>query len=178
MSIRVCESPPSDGWARAFAAESAARASVLDGQSFELHHIGSTAIRGIWAKPIIDMLLVIPSLAELDASAGRLVLAGYEAKGEFGIPGRRYFRKSSADRIRTHHLHAFAAGSPHVTRHLAFRDYMNEHPAAARAYSALKRELAAAHSEEMDACIAGKNGFVRSHEAQALAWAGADAGGT
>ena len=148
-----------------------------DGQSFELHHIGSTAIRGIWAADHRHAARDTQPRGWLDASAGRLVLAGYEAKGEFGIPGRRYFRKSSADRIRTHHLHAFAAGSPRDLAPCVPRLHERASRRGACLKQRVERELAAAHSEEMDACIAGKNGFVRSHEAQALAWAGADAGG-
>jgi GrpB-like predicted nucleotidyltransferase (UPF0157 family) len=96
---------------------------------------------------------------------------GYEAKGEFGIPGRRYFRKDDAEGIRTHQVHAFGAGSPGAARHLAFRDYMRAHPGIAREYGALKARLARAHPHDMQAYMDGKDAFVREHERRALLWA-------
>ena len=67
---------------------------------------------------------------------------GYEAMGEFGLVGRRYFRKENPANIRTHHVHIYQANSPEVKRHLAFRDYMIAHPQDAEQYSLLKQKLA------------------------------------
>jgi GrpB-like predicted nucleotidyltransferase (UPF0157 family) len=174
--------PPNPGWAQQARAACAELLAVLAGQpaeqpdklDAELHHIGSTAISGgagIWAKPIIDLMLVVRELPALDAATPRLVAAGWEAMGEFGIPGRRYFRRHDAQGVRSHHLHAFARGSAHIKRHLAFCDYMNQHPEAAQAYSQLKQGLARQHGDNMAAYIDGKDSFVREHEALALAWA-------
>jgi GrpB-like predicted nucleotidyltransferase (UPF0157 family) len=135
-----------------------------------LHHIGSTAIPGIRAKPIIDLLLEVTDVAELDGRASDMEELGYEGKGEFGIPGRRYFRKDNASGVRTHHVHAFQAGSPEVERHLAFRDYMIAHPAAAQAYSELKQELAREHPDDIGAYVAGKDPFIKEHQPRAIAW--------
>ena len=88
-----------------------------------LHHIGSTAIPGIFAKPIIDLLLEVGNIGELDDRSSFMGELGYEAMGEFGIPGRRYDRKNNASGIRTHQVHAYESGSPEVERHIAFRDY-------------------------------------------------------
>jgi GrpB-like predicted nucleotidyltransferase (UPF0157 family) len=103
-------------WAAAFAREAAAIHDALGDVPIALHHVGSTAIPGIVAKPVIDMLGVVPRVEALDAHASRLVALGYEALGEFGVAGRRYFRKDAPDRTRTHQLHAFAADSPEVAR--------------------------------------------------------------
>src|SRR3546814_9547675 len=108
-----------------------------------MHHIGSTSIPGIHAKPIIDMLAVTSDLSLLDGCESRIASLGYEALGEFGIPGRRYFRKDNSTGERTHQIHAFRTGSPQITRHLQFRDYLIAHPAVARDYDVLKRRLAA-----------------------------------
>lgn len=162
--------PPDPAWPAAFAREAQVLAAALHALPHEVHHIGSTAIAGMPAKPVIDMLLLVDDLAALDRHAGALVHAGYEAKGEFGIPQRRYFRKHSAAGVRTHHLHAFERGSTGAERHLAFRDYMNAEPAAAQAYAALKAELVARHPGDVDAYIAGKQAFVAAQEAAALAW--------
>src|SRR6185312_308974 len=87
-----------------------------------IHHIGSTSIPGIHAKPIIDMLAVASDLSRVDEYSERMRAIGYEVMGEFGIGGRRYFRRDNAVGVRTEQVRTFADGSPHVTRHLAFRD--------------------------------------------------------
>lgn len=161
---------PQLDWPRAFASEAARISQALGDLDHEVHHIGSTSINDIFAKPIIDMLLLVTSLEELDAKTHRLEASGYEAKGEYGIPQRRYFRLHSAQGARTHHLHAFTRGSEGDIRHRAFRDYMNKHPQAAKAYSDLKRELAAMHPGDHGAYMDGKDAFVKKHELLALAW--------
>ncbi len=164
--------PHDPAWAGAFAAEAQAIGEALEGPLIALHHIGSTAIPGILAKPIIDMLAEVRDLADLDQATPALVALGYQAMGEFGIPGRRYYRKEDAAGTRTHHLHAFAQGSPHIVRHLAFRDYLRAHPARAADYDALKQRLAA----DPDHYVQRKGPFVLATEAEALAWS-ADRGG-
>lgn len=163
---------PDPAWPAAFAREARRISASLSPLQAVLHHIGSTAIRGIHAKPIIDMLLVVPDVWALDHRGEDMRALGYEAMGEFGIPGRRYFRKSDAAGRRTHHVHAFESGSPHVQRHLAFRDYMNSHASAAQAYGVLKQTLAATFPRDIEAYVAGKNSFIQEHEAKALAYYG------
>jgi GrpB-like predicted nucleotidyltransferase (UPF0157 family) len=163
-------------WATDFAAEADQIRGQLQHLAPQMHHIGSTAIAGIYAKPVIDMLLVVTDLRALDTANARMQSLGYEVMGEFGIPGRRYFRKNSAQGTRTHHVHAFAVGDANIERHLAFRDYMNRHPAAAAAYSALKQRLAAMHASDIDAYIDGKDAFIKAYEAKALTWRALGAG--
>jgi GrpB-like predicted nucleotidyltransferase (UPF0157 family) len=136
----------------------------------ELHHIGSTAIPGIVAKPVIDMLGIVPALDALDERAHRLAALGYEALGEFGIPGRRYFRKNAPDGVRTHQLHAFAPDSPEIERHLDFRNYLRAFPDEAAAYAALKQGLAESCDSDMDAYSNGKTQFIRAIERRAAQW--------
>ncbi len=93
--------------------------------------------------------------------------------GEFGIPGRRYFRKDTSSGIRTHQIHTFQAGSSEVERHLAFRDYMIAHPKEARNYTDLKRKLAAKHPDDIEAYMDGKDPYIKEHEAKAMKWASA-----
>ena len=135
-----------------------------------IHHIGSTSIPGIHAKPIIDMLAVASGLLQIDAYAERMRRIGYEAMGEFGIGGRRYFRRDNAAGVRTEQVHAFAAESPHLRRHLAFRDFLRSHPELAQEYSQLKQRLAAANPLDIEAYMDGKETFIRQTEAQALEW--------
>ncbi|MGY0216537.1 GrpB family protein [Endozoicomonadaceae bacterium StTr2] len=133
-----------------------------------LHHIGSTSVPGLVAKPVIDILVAVESLDALDQQAARLEELGYEAKGEFGIPGRRYFRKG-ADK-RTHQIHAFAASDDNIQRHLAFRDYLTAFPEIAEEYSELKRQIASESGEDVEAYYASKDEFIRHHEKKALCW--------
>lgn len=170
--------PPDPAWAGRYAAEAARIRAALAEVDVEIHHIGSTAIRGIAAKPIVDLLLEVAELAALDARSAAMSGLGYEAMGEFGLPGRRYFRRSTPDGVRLFHVHAFQRGSAEARRHLAFRDYMIAHPAAAQAYGALKQRLAREFPDDMPAYMDGKDAFVKQHEALALAWyprRGADA---
>jgi GrpB-like predicted nucleotidyltransferase (UPF0157 family) len=170
---RVIVVPYDPQWTEEFARASAEIKTALGDTLLEIHHIGSTAIPGMWAKPVIDLLPVVEDLAALDARAAEMESLGYEVMGEFGIPGRRYFRRDNAAGERTHHVHAFQRGSPHVVRHLAFRDFMRAHPESAREYAELKCRLAAAHPDDIEAYMDGKDAFVKRMEAQAVAWASA-----
>lgn len=161
-------------WPEEFARESAAIASALGGILTAIHHIGSTAILGIRAKPIIDMLAVTTDIYLLDESPSPLEALGYEALGEFGIPGRRYFRKNNAgDNVgaeRTHQIHAFQTGSPEISRHLLFRDYLRAHPDAARDYDALKQRLAESFPNDISSYTDGKDSFIHDLEMKAATW--------
>jgi GrpB-like predicted nucleotidyltransferase (UPF0157 family) len=135
-----------------------------------IHHIGSTAIPGMYAKPIIDILLEVVDIVRLDSLVTGMASLGYECLGEYGIRGRRYFRKDNSSGTRTHQVHAFQHGDRHIHRHLAFRDYLIAHADVANAYSDLKRELAAKHPEDAEAYMDGKEPFINAHQAKALAW--------
>jgi GrpB-like predicted nucleotidyltransferase (UPF0157 family) len=161
-------------WVPAFETASGEIAAALQDNLDEIHHIGSTAIPGMPAKPIIDMLAVVADLTALDQNAAEMQSLGYEVMGEFGIAGRRYFRRDNALGQRTHHVHAFPSGSPHIHRHLAFRDFLRAHPALAEQYVAVKRRSAEAHPNDMNADNEGKDSFVKEIEKRALAWAAAN----
>lgn len=157
-------------WQRAFASEASAIRAALDDLPIRLHHIGSTAIPDILAKPIIDLLGEVADPGQIDARQDALEGLGYEAMGAFGIAGRRYFRKFDAAGRRTHHLHVFAVGSPHIARHLAFRDYLRAHPRIAAAYSDLKSALVAQTDGQAGSYMDGKDPFIQRTEQDAIAW--------
>lgn len=163
--------PHRDSWRQDFEIEAGKIREALGSLLIVLHHIGSTAIPGINAKPIIDILAVVTSIEALDAHVKDVQALGYESMGEFGIPSRRYFRKDDDSGTRTHHLHAFEFQSPHIVRHLAFRDYLISHPETARAYSDLKRRLVQTCNGDIDAYVDGKDAFVKEVERKALEWA-------
>jgi len=166
--IRVVAHDP--GWTAKFELEAERIVEAIGEVVVRAHHIGSTAISGMKAKPVIDVLLEVASLQALDQKAALLESLGYEALGEFGISGRRYFRLDDSSGTRMFQVHAFEAGVPDVIRHIAFRDYMRAHSSAAVAYGALKERLAKAHPHDRSAYIDGKDAFVKEHERLALLW--------
>ncbi|MEO1679635.1 MAG: GrpB family protein [Pseudomonadota bacterium] len=157
-------------WKFDFEREAAALRDALRSTGIVFHHIGSTSIEGILAKPIIDLLGAADDLGEIDTRSAVLEQLGYEAMGEYGIDGRRYFRKINGCGIRTHHLHIFVNGSPHIDRHLAFRDYLRAHSERAAEYSDLKARLAASDKVSWDDYVKGKAPFIRATEQDALKW--------
>ena len=157
-------------WPAEFAREATAIRAALADLEIELHHIGSTAVEGLSAKPVIDILLIVSSLAVLDASPDRLVSLGYEGRGEFGVPGRRFFQKTRDDGARTHQIHAYATGDGAIRRHLDFRDFLKAHSIVADAYVRLKAELAEQHGDDIEAYAEGKTTFVREVERIAAEW--------
>ena len=169
--MRKVEVVPHDPkWQEAFEVESTSVADALGENVFAVHHIGSTAIPGIYAKPIIDLLVEVKDIIKVDGQSSAMESLGYKIMGEFGIPGRRFFHKDNQESIRTHHIHTFEIASAQVERHLAFRDYMLAHPEDAKKYSELKRELARKYPQNIDEYIDGKNGFIKEMDKKAAQW--------
>jgi GrpB-like predicted nucleotidyltransferase (UPF0157 family) len=169
--MRKVEIVPHDPrWREAFEAEAKQVAFALGENVTAVHHIGSTAIPNIYAKPVIDLLVEVRNITEVDSQSSAMESLGYEVMGEFGIPGRRYFRKDNQEGIRTHQIHAFETGSAEVERHLAFRDYMIANPEDAQRYSELKRQLAEEHPQSMDGYMNGKDGFIKEMDLTAAQW--------
>ncbi|MGD9890018.1 MAG: GrpB family protein [Dehalococcoidia bacterium] len=145
-------------WPRWFDAERDRLLQVLGVVAVRIDHIGSTAVPGLAAKPVIDILAIVEPFPLPPALIAGVESLDYEFKGEYGIVGRQYFRT----RPHARHLHVFAPGSLEVGRHLLFRDYLRSHPEAAREYGTLKRRLAAEHRRNREAYTDGKAGLVRA----------------
>jgi GrpB-like predicted nucleotidyltransferase (UPF0157 family) len=163
-TIEVVDYDPA--WPSLFEAERNLLCETLGDVVVEIYHIGSTAVPGLAAKPIIDINLVVTDLQVLDELTGKMASIGYVAKGEFGIPGRRYFQKGG-DR-RTHQLHAFPQDDPNTVRHLAFRDYLRANPKVAEEYAMLKKDIAATCNNDIDRYCDGKDAYVKRIEATAI----------
>ena len=161
--------PHSPGWAARLRAEADRLTAVLGDEVVATHHIGSTAIPGINAKPIIDILLAVREVERLDELGPEMATLGYEGRGEFGLPGRRYFARTTDGR-RTHQIHAYKTGNPGLERYLALRDYLIFHPENAEAYGRLKVNLAKEFPTDIEGYRAGKDAFIKETEKKAVAW--------
>ena len=154
-------------WPLKYERERKAIAEILDGNGISIYHIGSTSVPGLVAKPIIDMMAVVRSLEKVDDARGKFSELGYEYLGEFGIAGRRYFRKGGDER--THQIHIFQADDwNNIERHLAFRDYMRTHEKERAEYAKIKTALAQRFPYDIDGYCDGKDAFVREMEKRAL----------
>lgn len=168
--MKVFVVPHDPAWKLAFEREAEAIRFALGDGAIDLHHIGSTAIPGILAKPIIDLLGVVDDLEALDRRNPVMQGLGYEPKGAFGIEGRRYFPKSDTAGQRTHHLHVFGRGSAHIDRHLAFRDYLRSDASKAAEYSELKARVTVGEGVTWDDYMDAKDPFIAATEKDAVDW--------
>ena len=160
--------PYQSEWASEYMREADRLREVFGARLKQIYHMGSTSVPGLAAKPIIDILPVVDALEGIEQFDAQMEALGYEAKGEFGMPGRRYYRKGGDER--THHIHLYATGNREIKRHLVFRDYLRAHPEEAAAYGALKEQLATTYPLDIEAYIAGKDAFVKELEQRAIAW--------
>jgi GrpB-like predicted nucleotidyltransferase (UPF0157 family) len=147
------------------------RLQVLGPNLVAVHHIGSTSVPGLIAKPIIDLMPIVTSLTSLDGQRQHIEALGYRWHGEFGIPGRRYCTLADEAGVRLVQLHFFKTDSPHVERHVAFRDYLRAHPAEANAYAIEKRRAQGLHPNNSHAYADEKDKWIRIAETKALVWA-------
>jgi GrpB-like predicted nucleotidyltransferase (UPF0157 family) len=169
MPSRYTFADYSPEWPREFGQEVARLEPLLGDQLVTVHHIGSTSVPGLAAKPILDLLPVVRDITRIDDCTTTLEGAGYKAWGECGLPGRRYFTRDRGA-LRTHNLHVYQADDPAIERHLAFCAYLRSHDKARLEYDALKREVYARHPEDIEAYNDGKNTWIKQIERLTLEW--------
>jgi GrpB-like predicted nucleotidyltransferase (UPF0157 family) len=156
-------------WPSEFKQEAERLQALLGDELVTVHHIGSTSVPGLAAKPIIDLLPLVRNIAHIDDRTSMLQEAGYQAWGEYGLAGRRYFTKDRGV-FRTHNVHIYQADHPEVERHLAFCAYLRSHEQARTEYEALKREVYARHPADNAAYNDGKNVWIKQLEPLAIEW--------
>ncbi|TFE02286.1 GrpB family protein [Jeotgalibacillus salarius] len=167
--MKVIVSSYNNDWVRLYEEEAEKIMDIFRDQLLDIHHIGSTSVPGLQAKPIIDILPILKNVKEADRQAHQMEMLGYESMGEYGLSGRRYFRKGGEQR--THHVHMYDVSSQYeIDRHLAFRDYLREHPQEAASYGALKVRLSRTYPNDIEAYIEGKNNVIKLLERKALGW--------
>lgn len=153
--------PYSAGWPVLAERELGRLGHTLHGLVVEAHHIGSTAVPGLSAKPVVDLLLVVRGVAELDDREAAVRHLGYRCRGENGIAGRRYYTlDDTLTGRRQFQVHCFAPESGEIGRHLAFRDYLRTHPETARDYAAEKQRCRELYPDDSNAYCDAKAGWI------------------
>ena len=146
-------------WPGLFAAEAARLRDACGALPVSLEHIGSTAVPGLCAKPVLDILAGHPPGARVESYVEPFRRAGYEHRGDAGIPGRQFFRRG---RPRAYHVHLVERGGALWREYLAFRDLLRADPVARHAYAEVKRDLAARYPRDRESYIDGKASLVRA----------------
>lgn len=175
MQVQVVPYRPM--WAQMFADERARIMAALGDVIREIEHVGSTAVEGLAAKPVIDMMPGVGSLAAFEAADGitRMAALGYIYRADFTpiVPQRRYFvlRTGNPEHPEGngYQLHLVAHGGDWWERHIAFREYLRAHPHERDAYGAFKQRIAPSFTSTVDYSEA-KDDFMQPMEARALAW--------
>lgn len=169
MGRKIIVIPHDPSWREQYEQEAARLTAVFQPIFVTIHHIGSTAIPNIKAKPVIDILLEVTAVTAVNNLIEPMAQLGYISKGENGVPGRHYFRKGP-DAHHTHHLHVYGQGHPEIVRHLNFRDYLRYHPDEATEYSHLKERLAQKYSFDSVKYTNSKSAFIHAIDRKAHQW--------
>jgi len=164
--VTIVEYNPS--WSLLFEQEAANIRQVLGNLVLTIEHIGSTAVPGLAAKPIIDLMVGVRSLADGQQAVPALEALGYVYWREDPRPGRMFFVKGMPPfgLQRTHHVHVVEAYEEFWER-LLFRDYLRRHPDEAQRYEALKRDLAARFRTDRESYTNGKSEYIHKVMEQA-----------
>jgi GrpB-like predicted nucleotidyltransferase (UPF0157 family) len=162
--VAIVEYDPS--WPRRFDEASTELSAVLRGRAVRIEHVGSTAVPGLAAKPIIDIQVEVDTLLDADLvpaieGLGYEYVPDYEAE----FPRRRYFRRNDPDGRRTHHVHVVEhSDRAWSERHIAFRDWLRRHDDDRDRYAALKRRLADEFGANRAGYTDAKTAFIHQIE--------------
>ncbi|HZG18042.1 MAG TPA: GrpB family protein [Candidatus Bathyarchaeia archaeon] len=163
--------PWTENWFDLYRIEEILLRSIFFDELLEIHHIGSTSVPQIgFAKPIIDILMVVKDITQVDGYDEQMIQIGYQPRGEQGIHGRRYFSKGGDQR--THHVHIYETGNINIEYHLNFKEYLMNHPLEAKAYGELKLRLAEQSPDDVHFYQNGKDAFCKEIVRKAMEWAG------
>ena len=145
-------------WPREFERLRARVARVLGDVAVGIEHVGSTAVPGLAAKPVIDLDVIVRSPPDVQTAIQRLASLGYEHEGDLGVPGREAFRWPAGEP--RHHLYVCVDGSEPLREHLLFRDYLRSSPEAARLYGVTKKQAAMEFPNDRDAYSRAKGTLI------------------
>lgn len=145
-------------WPEVFERLRATIAPVVGDLAVAIEHVGSTAVPGLAAKPVIDLDVVVRAPSDVPMVVARLATLGYDHLGDLGVAGREAFRPP--DGSPPHHLYVCRSGGPALENHLALRDRLRRQPELAAAYGALKKRLAQRFPHDIDGYVVAKTDFV------------------
>lgn len=165
MKIRLTEYD--DKWIHKYEEEVNLLELIFGEEIITFEHFGSTSVPGMKAKPVIDMMCIVKDINKIDSFNEKMNSLGYDVAGEWGLPGRRLFRKGGENR--SHHIHFYQFDNPQIHRHLIFRDYLRSHPDVVELYTNLKEELAE-RFDDSSFYSQAKKPFVKEMENRALQW--------
>ena len=152
--------PYDERWRQDFLKIEAELTEALGQLIIGIEHVGSTSVRGLSAKPIIDIDVVIKDYSGLGDVVSALGRIGYQHEGNLGIAGREAFKYDGKEHLQKHHLYVCPEDSPELKRHLAFRDYLRTHPGAIWEYSRIKKEGAELYPDDIERYIKHKSPFI------------------
>jgi len=147
-------------WAALFQSERTRLQHALGADALDIQHIGSTAVPGLAAKPILDLAIAVAAEDVVAACVPRLTALGYTYGGYRGSDQGHFFDQGPEQYL-THYLHMLPIGEPAWSSYLRFRDYLIAHPAVRDAYMQLKQDLAVQYAENRAAYTAAKAAFVQ-----------------
>jgi GrpB-like predicted nucleotidyltransferase (UPF0157 family) len=149
-------------WADLYEAEKKRILTAVNPYILDIQHVGSTAIPGIPAKPIIDIGVAVRNFEEAYVCVEPIVELGYVYRGENGIPRRHYFRRADENGRRTHHLHLNEIDGLDWKNQIDFRDYLRQHPETAEEYGRLKMALVQRFAGDRLAYLDEKAPFIEN----------------
>jgi len=165
MKVQITDYSPV--WREMFEGEKQLLAAVIK-ESGSIEHIGSTAVVGLAAKPVIDILIGLRDFSTASEIVPRIEALGYKYVPDYedAMPERRYFKRVSAG-VSTHHIHMVETGGEFWKRHLLFRDFLRANFDAADEYAALKKNLVAVEWKDKNDYTEAKTAFIKNIENKA-----------
>lgn len=150
-------------WAEEFLKAKKFYEHLLEGIDVSIEHVGSTSVEGLWAKPILDIDIIVSDSEVSQAVIKRLKSVDYRHVGNYGVEGREAFAYEKDNKHiywMTHHLYVCLEGCENLLNHLLLRQHLRRDPLAIEAYSQIKRELAKKHPDDIDAYVDGKTALI------------------
>ena len=160
-TAKVIVQPYDKAWKSAFEKIKTEIEAALGDLITGIEHVGSTSVEGMWAKPCIDIDVIIKDRSVFDAVVSKLAAIGYIHEGDLGIRGREAFRYSDKPHLMTHHLYVCPQDSEELHRHITFRDFLRSDPEAAKKYSRVKAEAAKLFPDDVDKYIEYKTPCIK-----------------
>ncbi len=157
-------------WKRRFRVQEKLLKKILGVAAVEIHHVGSTSVSGMSAKPIIDMLVILKDFHAIDHAKSKFEKLGYVFRSNYVKPNSRLLEKFKGE-TKLYNIHFFRKNHQHAQRIIVIRDYLRTHPDMVKAYELIKKKLQKKHPGDYRAYSHGKNKFLDTLARRASVWA-------